>query len=124
MLLLNGHQILEGWSQSLTGFRTPPDRAREVVWQIRRVCPEYVRGDLIGYAGFDKRDEVGRIGAPVLLLRGDADWLVPQAAVEATAGRLADARIEVLEGTGHYPMIENPNEFNEAIRGFLHEVLG
>ncbi|URM96968.1 alpha/beta hydrolase [Actinomadura madurae] len=25
----------------------------------------------------------------------------------------------VLEGTGHYPMIENPYEFNEAVRTFL-----
>lgn len=122
MLLLNGQEIVECYSKSLTGNRTPADRAREVVWQIRRVNPEVMRGDLIGYAGFDKRDAVGKITAPVLLLRGDGDWLVSQEQVEATASRIPGSRIAVLAGTGHYPMIENPYEFNEALRAFLHDV--
>ena len=122
MLLLNAPQILECWSQSLTGKRTPPDRAREVVWQIIRVAPEYARGDLVGYAGFDKRDVMGQIKSPVMLLRGDADWLVPQAAVEETASRIPGSRVEVLAGTGHYPMIENPVEFNAAIRSFAQSL--
>lgn len=120
MLLVNGQQVLEGWSQSLTGYRTPPDRAREVVWQIRKTNPEVMRGDLTGYAGFDKRDEVGKIKSPVLLLRGDADWLVSQKQVEDTQARIPGSEISVLAGTGHYPMIENPFEFNEAVRAFLH----
>lgn len=123
MLLLNGAQILEGWSRSMTGHRTPPDRAREVVWQLRRVCPEVIAADLTGYAGFDRRDQVGRIQSPVLLLRGDADWLVPQDMVEQVSGRIPGSRIAVLEGTGHYPMIENPVEFNRAVRDFVKETL-
>lgn len=122
MLLLNAPQILECWSQSLTGPRTPPDRAREVVWQITRVAPEYARGDLVGYAGFDKRDVVGQITTPVLLLRGDGDWLVPQSMVEETSSRIPGSRIAVLSGTGHYPMIENPVEFNQAIRDFAESL--
>jgi pimeloyl-ACP methyl ester carboxylesterase len=59
----------------------------------------------------------------VLLLRGDADWLVPQEMVEQVAGRIPGSRIAVLEGTGHYPMIENPVEFNRAVRDFVKETL-
>jgi pimeloyl-ACP methyl ester carboxylesterase/putative sterol carrier protein len=123
MLLINGQQILECWSQSLIGKRTPPDRYREVVWQIRRTTPEAMEGDLTGYAGFDVRDRVGGIKSPVLLLRGDADWLVYQEQVEATRDRIPGSRLTVLEGTGHYPMIENPHEFNEAVRSFIYEVM-
>jgi pimeloyl-ACP methyl ester carboxylesterase len=123
MLILNGAQILEGWSESMTGHRTPPARAREVVWQLRRVCPEVIAADLTGYAGFDRREQVGRIESPVLLLRGDADWLVPQEMVEQVSSRVPGSRIAVLEGTGHYPMIENPVEFNETVRGFVKETL-
>lgn len=72
MLLLNGPQILEAWSRSMTGKRTPPDRAREVVWQLRRVAPEYIAADLTGYAGFDRRAEMANITSPVLLIRGTA----------------------------------------------------
>lgn len=121
MLLSNGQQIVETFCESLTGARTPEDRAREAVWQIRRNVPEVMAGDLVGYAGFDKRDEVGYIKAPVLLLRGEADWLVYQEQVEATQSRIPGAKIAVLEGTGHYPMIENPYEFNETVRAFLEE---
>jgi pimeloyl-ACP methyl ester carboxylesterase len=65
---------------------------------------------------------MGRITNPVLLLRGDADWLVSQEQVEATQSRIAGSRIAVLAGTGHYPMIENPYEFNAAVRAFFQEV--
>lgn len=122
MLLMNGTEIIGAWSRSMTGDRTPPDRAREVVWQISRTTPQVMRGDLTGYANFDQRDQVGKIKAPVLLLRGDADWLVFQSKVEETASRIPGSKIAVLAGTGHYPMTENPHEFCEAVRTFLHGV--
>ena len=123
MLLINGQQILECWSQSLIGNRTPPDRAREVVWQIRRATPEAFAGDLTAYAGTDIRELVKVIKSPVLLLRGDADWLVNQESVESTKSRISGSEIAVLRGTGHYPMIENPYEFNETVRTFMKKAL-
>lgn len=122
MLMVNGHQMLECYSQSLTGKRTPPDRAREVVWQLCRSTPEVMRADLAGYAGFDKRDEMSRIADPTLLIRGSDDWLVTQEQVEETASRIANSTVSVLEGTGHYPMIENPVEFNLAVSSFLMRI--
>lgn len=57
-----------------------------------------MNGDLTGYANFDQRQQVGKIKAPVLLLRGDADWLVYQEKVEATASRIPGGQIAVLAG--------------------------
>ncbi|GAB2846274.1 alpha/beta fold hydrolase [Microbacterium insulae] len=122
MMRTDGHQIVDAWSQSLTGDRTPDDRRREVVWQIQRNPAEVMVADLIGYGHFDERAEMHRITDPVLLLRGDADWLVSQEQVEATQSRIAGSTIAVLAGTGHYPMIENPFEYNETVREFLHSV--
>lgn len=121
MLLMNGTEIIGAWSRSMTGYRTPPDRAQEVVWQISRTTPQVMRGDLTGYANFDQRSQVGNIKAPVMLLRGDADWLVYQEKVEETASRIPGSQIAVLAGTGHYPMTENPLEFCDTVRSFLHE---
>lgn len=121
MLLMNGTEIIGAWSRSMTGDRTPPDRAQEVVWQISRTTPQVMRGDLTGYANFDQRSQVGKIKAPVMLLRGDADWLVYQEKVEETASRIPGSKIAVLAGTGHYPMTENPLEFCETVRSFLYE---
>lgn len=123
MLLLNGPQILECYGASLTGKRTPPARAEEVIWQLRRAPPEVMRNDLQGYAGFDMRKRVPDIRTPVLLIRGEDDWLVLQDQVEATASRIPDVSIKILKGTGHYPMIENPVEFNALVKKFLLEKL-
>lgn len=122
MMRTDGHQIVDAWSQSLTGDRTPADRRREVVWQIQRNPAEIMVADLIGYGHFDERAQMKNITDPVLLLRGDADWLVSQDQVEATASRISGSRIAILAGTGHYPMIENPFEYNETVREFLHSV--
>ena len=78
-----------------------------------------MKGDLTGYANFDQRQQVGKIKAPVLLLRGDADWLVYQEKVEETASRIPGSKIAELAGTGHYPMTENPLEFCDTVRAFL-----
>jgi pimeloyl-ACP methyl ester carboxylesterase len=122
MMRTDGHQIVDAWSQSLTGDRTPDDRRADVVWQIQRNPAEVMVSDLIGYGHFDERNAMARITEPVLLLRGDADWLVSQEQVEATQTRIAGSKIAVLAGTGHYPMIENPYEFNASVRAFLQEV--
>ena len=118
----DGHQLVAGWSRSLTGNRTPADRAAEVVWQIQRNTSEIMAGDLTGYAGFDMRNEMSKIVDPVLMIRGDGDWLVGQQATDDTAARISGAKVVVLRGTGHYPMIENPREFNQAVRDFLSAI--
>jgi pimeloyl-ACP methyl ester carboxylesterase len=123
MIEANGAVLAGVYARSLTGRRTPPERAEEVVWQLCRATPSMMRADLTGYARFDQREALAAITAPVLLLRGDEDWLVSQGMVEATAAGIADARIAVLEGTGHYPMTENPAEFNDAVAAFLADVL-
>jgi pimeloyl-ACP methyl ester carboxylesterase/putative sterol carrier protein len=122
MFMINGQELLECYPQSLIGKRTPPDRAEEVLWQIRRTTPEIMRADLGGYSGFDKRDEMKKITDPVLLIRGNGDWLVTQQQVEATASRVKGAKIAILDGSGHYPMTENPTEFNAAVIAFLREI--
>lgn len=119
---VDGQMVVEGWSETLTGNRTPADRGAEVIWQLRRNVPEIMKADLVGYAGFDRRGEMQKITDPVLMIRGDADWLVSQEAIEETASRIKGAKISVLVGTGHYPMIENPYEFNQIVRTFLHGV--
>ncbi len=119
MLRVNGHQLLECYARSLTGKRTPPDRAREIIWQISRTLPEIMVADLGGYAGFDQRAAMAHIIDPVLLIRGSDDWLVSEEQVIATMQRITGSQMVTLAGTGHYPMIENPVEFNDAVRQFL-----
>jgi pimeloyl-ACP methyl ester carboxylesterase len=119
----DGHQLLNGWARSLSGLRTPEDRLREVVWQIKRSTTEVMRADLTAYGTFDERTAMHSITAPVLLIRGEDDWLVTDEQVKQTQSRIAGSRIARIPGTGHYPMIESPREFCAIMRDFLHKIV-
>lgn len=59
------------------------------------------------------------IGVPTLLLWGRQDPITPLWVGERLARDLPDARLVILEGCGHVPPEEKPEECLEAIRGFL-----
>jgi pimeloyl-ACP methyl ester carboxylesterase len=59
------------------------------------------------------------IAAPVLLIRGDRDQLVPVAAARATAAHRQDWHYVELEGVGHLPQLQVPDLVAEHILGWL-----
>jgi pimeloyl-ACP methyl ester carboxylesterase len=64
----------------------------------------------------------GRIEAPTLLVWGARDRLVPPALAESWRSAIPDARLEVVAGAGHVPMLETPERFNELLHDFLDEL--
>jgi len=54
---------------------------------------------------------VAAVTAPTLVVHGALDRLIPVAAARELARRRADWRLEVLDGIGHVPMLEAPEEF-------------
>ena len=67
--------------------------------------------------GLKKR--IHRVGAPALLVWGEADRLVPRAYAKEFAGRLREARIEVVAGAGHAPHLEQPEATARVVAAFL-----
>ena len=63
--------------------------------------------------------ELGEIDSPTLLITGSCDPIVPVSLAEKVAAWLPDARLEVIEGCGHYPQHETPRVLGEALAGFL-----
>lgn len=56
---------------------------------------------------------------PVLLLQGGADRIQPADFYTDAAAIFPNARLQVLEGVGHLPMLEQPQAVADAIRGLL-----
>ncbi len=54
---------------------------------------------------------VKRVAAPTLVIHGSLDRLIPLAAARELVRRRPDWTLRVLEGVGHVPMMETPNEF-------------
>ena len=79
-----------------------------------------LRGGLYA-ARADVREEARAIQAPTLLVWGDRDTIVPFAVAVEWQRAIPRARLVVLPGAGHVPMVERPVAFIDALREFLDE---
>jgi proline-specific peptidase len=71
------------------------------------------------YFTFDVRPILASVIAPTLVVAGEKDFLIDPAACREVVDGIPDARLETLEGAGHLPWFERPEEFTSAIRTFL-----
>jgi pimeloyl-ACP methyl ester carboxylesterase len=62
------------------------------------------------------------IGAPALLLTGEADAVNPPGVAQALADRIAGARLIVVDRGGHWLTVERAAESNQRIADFLKRV--
>jgi len=67
----------------------------------------------------DYRPRLGEVRAPTLLAVGRHDPQMPPICSEELAASIPDARLVVLEKSGHYPFIEMPGAFWAEVRTFL-----
>ena len=70
---------------------------------------------------YDFRDRLGDVKCPTLLVWGNEDNLVPVADADEFERLIPNARKVILEDTGHVPMIERPQTFNDCLMEFLAE---
>ena len=71
---------------------------------------------------FNQRAKLRDIACPTLALAGEHDEAAPASMMEKMSGYIPDCRYHCLPGVGHLANLENPDNFNQAIRGFLDEV--
>jgi 2-hydroxy-6-oxonona-2,4-dienedioate hydrolase len=64
-------------------------------------------------------EDLRQVRQPTLLVGGSDDVVVPLDAVERMAEQLPNARLAVMDGCGHWPQFERPDEFNAHLDGFL-----
>jgi pimeloyl-ACP methyl ester carboxylesterase len=60
-----------------------------------------------------------RVTAPALIVWGSEDRLIPPLYAQEFASRLADARIEIIEGAGHVPQLEQLERVTQLVLDFL-----
>jgi pimeloyl-ACP methyl ester carboxylesterase len=71
-------------------------------------------------SGEDVRDVLPHVNVRTLLVYGDRDVRAPLTVAEAMQAAISGSRLVVLPDVGHLCNIEAPDEFNDAVRGFLH----
>jgi pimeloyl-ACP methyl ester carboxylesterase len=68
----------------------------------------------------DVRDVLPHINIPTLLVYGDRDVRAPLEVAQALLAAIPVSRLVVLPDAGHVCNVEAPDEFNHAVRDFLH----
>jgi pimeloyl-ACP methyl ester carboxylesterase len=69
--------------------------------------------------GYDAYAGLESLACPVLVVHGAHDRLVPSSDVADFARRVPQAQVRVLPEAAHWPMLEQPDEFNHVVREFL-----
>lgn len=88
----------------------------------------FLRTDPQGYASTcatlrdtDLTTAISAITAPTLIVAGDADLAAPVALVRNGLA-IPGSRLEIIEGVGHIPSIEQPAQLTGLLQNFLKEV--
>src|SRR5262245_1053563 len=105
------------------GSEASPNLVRYVVGIAARAPSEVWTDGLAGLMEMDLRHAIEHIRVPALVIVGDQDRMTPPATSVALAGELPEGRLEVIEGAGHFPMMERHQDFNRRLGAFAAEVL-
>jgi pimeloyl-ACP methyl ester carboxylesterase len=101
--------------------RVPPEIVEQFGASIRDVHPAGFRA-MADASAESVRDVLPAITVPTLLVYGDRDVRAPLSVAEDLHAAIAGSTLVVLPDTGHVCNIEAAEEFNAALREFLHAV--
>ncbi|HEX8073485.1 MAG TPA: alpha/beta fold hydrolase [Thermoleophilaceae bacterium] len=102
--------------------RHPSRIPQDLLWEISQGAGRPAFKDALeAMLDYDFRDRLPEIRCPTLVVWGEKDMLVPVADAAEFERRIPNARVVVLEDTGHVSMLERPQTFNDCVLEFLHE---
>jgi pimeloyl-ACP methyl ester carboxylesterase len=91
------------------------ERRLDEEWVVRRALESMRDGDAWLNGSLSRAD------MPALVVWGRQDALIPLAYAERLQGELPNARLVVLDGCGHVPIADCPEEFDRVLLEFLDE---
>lgn len=123
---------------ALTKRSTTADEFRDWWYSIlplyfKRYDPEIAQGSLSNCifsvegmptdaGAYDVRSRLGEIDVPTLVLTGRDDFITPPSQSDIIYKSIRQAELTILEESGHFPWLEEPNLFFSAIRDWIKRV--
>jgi pimeloyl-ACP methyl ester carboxylesterase len=119
-----GPLVWKSYYRSLLPGAKPADYARQesaMLAGIRRHWRSFVRTTRTSHEPAERA--LAHVTAPALVVMGtaDADWKDPSAEA-AWIGDQLSAEVLLVEGAGHYPMVQAPDQVNPAVVAFVQKV--
>ena len=82
-------------------------------------APETYRKAVHLLTTFDRRADLPKIAVPTLLVAGSEDRTAPPGIMKRMSEKIPRSEYVLLEGCGHLGPMDQPDEFNAALAGFL-----
>ena len=125
---IHGGELAASYTYGLNSPHSPEMNRRENWWYYSQSGPGVYQGDVYFYSlDWDAREDLRRIDTnrcKVALLTGEYDYSCTPAMSEAVAASIRGARLTIMQGMGHFPMIENYPAFRPYLIGALDHVAG
>ncbi len=100
-----------------------PELVKRVRDMMLKTKPGGAAAALLGMAERDDQTEfISSIRVPALILVGREDAITPVADSEKMQSRIEGSRLVVIENAGHVSNLEQTEQFNDALLGFLSTV--
>ena len=116
---IHGGELAASYTYGLCSPTSPETATRENWWYYSQSGPGVYAGDVHFYSlDWDGREEIGRIDTSVCkvsLLTGEYDYSCTPDMTRAAAAAISGSHLVIMNGMGHFPMIEN----YPAFRTFL-----
>jgi pimeloyl-ACP methyl ester carboxylesterase len=100
-----------------------PNADSMVIKQVKSECllcnPRIGYLDFAACNEFDMRNRIQEIKVSTLVLVGNDDKLTPVKWSQYLADHIPTSTLQVIEAAGHFVMVEQPSQLNEAIASFL-----
>ncbi|MGQ0549030.1 MAG: alpha/beta fold hydrolase [Armatimonadota bacterium] len=108
--------------RGLVGSRAKSAGIELAVACMAAVPDETYRAVVLSLVEFDRREGLGKITAPCLLIAGEEDSNAPPAMMEKMAARIPGGQYHRLPGLGHLAHLEDPVAFDAVLWTFLDGV--
>jgi pimeloyl-ACP methyl ester carboxylesterase len=108
------------WAFTNFVFRHPSRIAADLMYeQVRGAGKPGLYDALDALTSYDFRDRLPDINAPTLIVWGEHDMLVPVEDAHEFERLIPQSRTVILDDTGHVPMLERPQKFNELLEELI-----
>jgi pimeloyl-ACP methyl ester carboxylesterase len=112
---IHGGELVASYTYGLCAPSSPEQSARENWWYYSQSGPGVYAGDVHFYSvDWDGRGDLKKIDTKICkvsLLTGEFDYSCTPDMTRAAANAIAGARLVIMDGMGHFPMIENYSVF-------------
>jgi pimeloyl-ACP methyl ester carboxylesterase len=124
---VQGGEVCAAMVSGLIAPQSPSAHRWETLWHYMQGGPGVFKGDLHFYTVegdvFEQIAGIATARCPVHMLTGEYDYSCAPEDSRATAARIPGATLTVMQGLGHFPMSEHPEQFRTYLLPVLREIL-